>query len=265
MLDFNTRETFADKINHRIDTALTGENALKEPRDYLGASRLGAECDRSLQFEFLNTPKDDGREFDGKTLRVFAAGHVFEDLAIEWLRKAGFEIYTQKSDGSQFGFSVAKGRIRGHVDGIITNGPAELKLSYPMLWECKSLNNKSWKDTAKQGVALSKPVYATQMAIYQAYMEATIEGISRNPAFFTAINKDTAELHHELVPFDQARAQRMSDRAVKILNACDHHEMLPRVANTPTYYICKFCPWQDRCWRDGTGSGRPSLSEGAAK
>lgn len=96
MLDFNSRETFADKINQRIDTALTTENSLKEPRDYLGASRLGAECDRALQYEYLDTSKDDGRDFDGKTLRIFAAGHVFEDLAIEWLRKAGFEIYTKK-------------------------------------------------------------------------------------------------------------------------------------------------------------------------
>lgn len=250
MLDYNTRETFADKINNRIDTALTTENSQKTPRDYLGASRLGADCERALQYEYLDTPKDEGRDFSGRTLRIFAAGHVFEDLAIEWLRKAGFEIYTEKVDGSQFGFSVAKGRIRGHVDGIITNGPAELKLTYPMLWECKSLNNKSWKDTVKNGVTLSKPVYATQMAIYQAYMEGTVEGLSQNPAFFTAINKDTAEIHHELVPFDGARAQKMSDRGVKVLNACDHHELLPRIAKSPTFYVCKFCDYQDRCWKE---------------
>lgn len=249
MLDFNSRETFADKINHRIDTALTTESEAKAAREYLGASRLGAECDRALQYEFLNTQKDEGRGFDGKTLRIFAAGHVFEDLAIGWLRKAGFTLFTARQDGSQFGFSVAKGRIRGHVDGIITDGPAELGLSYPMLWECKSLNNKSWNDTAKKGVVLSKPVYATQMAIYQAYMEGVIPGLSQNPAFFTAINKDTAELHHELVPFDGDRAQKMSDRAVKIITACDHHELLPRISNTPTFFVCKFCPWQDRCWK----------------
>ena len=33
MLDYNTRETFADKVNQRIDTALTTENAQKTPRD----------------------------------------------------------------------------------------------------------------------------------------------------------------------------------------------------------------------------------------
>jgi hypothetical protein len=250
MLDYNTRETFADKINARIDTALTGAECQKTPRDYLGASRLGVECDRALQHEFLNTPKDDEREFSGKTLRIFAAGHVFEDLAIDWLRLAGFELYTEKKNGAQFGFSVAGGRVKGHVDGIIANGPQELNLSYPMLWECKSLNNKSWNDTLKKGVVLSKPVYAAQMALYQAYMEGTTQGLSQNPALFTAINKDTAELHHELVPFDGGLDQKMSDRAVKILKATDNHECLPRISKTPTFYVCKFCDWQDRCWKE---------------
>ena len=87
--------------------------------------------------------------------------------------------------------------------GAIINGaPEALGLTFPMLWECKSLNAKSWKDTVKRGVAKSKPVYAAQMATYQAYMEASVPGISKNPALFTAINKDTAELHFELVPFD---------------------------------------------------------------
>jgi copper(I)-binding protein len=63
----------------------------------------------------------------------------------------------------------------------------------------------------------SKPVYAAQMAIYQAYMEATVPGISRNPALFTAINKDSQEIWFELVPFDGGLAQRMSDRAVRVI------------------------------------------------
>jgi hypothetical protein len=51
-------------------------------------------------------------------------------------------------------------------------------------------------------VVLSKPVYAAQLAVYQAYMESSVAGLSATPALFTAINKDTAELHQELVPFD---------------------------------------------------------------
>ena len=65
--------------------------------------------------------------------------------------------------------------------------PADLGLSFPMLWECKTMADKHWKACTKSGVAVTCPVYAAQMATYQAYMEGTVPGISRNPALFTAI------------------------------------------------------------------------------
>lgn len=252
MLDYNRSASFADQINALIDTALVAENQTQSSRQYLGGSRLGVACDRALQFEYAQAPKDDGRDFDGQTLRIFAAGHLFEDMAIDWLRLAGFDLYTTKGnrpDGGQFGFSVAGGRIRGHVDGIINAGP-EMP-GFPALWECKSLNAKSWNDTVKRGLAISKPVYAAQIAVYQAYMEATVPGISTNPALFTAINKDTAELYHELMPFDGALAQRMSDKAVRIIQATEAGELLPRIAQSADFHECRFCAWSDRCWREG--------------
>ncbi len=249
MLDYNHSATIADQINALIDEALVSENQARLSRDYLGGSRLGVACERALQFEYADAPKDEGLDFDGQTLRIFAAGHLFEDLAIDWLRKAGFELYTTKGNkpsGEQFGFSVANGRIRGHVDGILNDGP--VLPGFPALWECKSLNNKSWNDTVKRGVTISKPVYAAQIATYQAYMESSVPGISKNPALFTAINKDTAELHHELVPFDGGLAQSSSDKAVRIIQATEAGELLPRIAQSADFFECKFCSWSDRCW-----------------
>ncbi len=114
---------------------------------------------------------------------------------------------------------------------------------------------------------VTKPIYAAQMAIYQAYMEPSIPGIASQPALFTAINKDTQEIWLELVPFDVALAQRMSDRAVKVIQATEAGELLPRVANEPSYYECKFCSWARRCWREQGGLGtsvEPSRSMTAA-
>ena len=250
-LDFNHRPSFADQVNATVDRALTAEQATRPPRDYLGASRLGHPCERALQFEYTATPKDEGKEFTGQALRIFAIGHALEDLAVAWLRSAGFDLYTRKGnrpDGGQFGFEVAGGRIRGHVDGIIAAGPARFELAVPTLWECKTMNANNWRACVKDGVTTSKPVYAAQIALYQAYMEGTVPGISAAPALFTAINKDTAELHHELVPFDADLAQRMSDRAVRILQATDAAELLPRIASTPDFFECRFCPWTARCW-----------------
>ena len=250
MLDYNHTASFADQLNALIDTALVKENQAEPSREYLGGSRLGVACERALQFEYAQAPKDDGREFNGQTLRIFAAGHLFEDMAIRWLRMAGFDLYTTKGNrpgGEQFGFSVADGRIRGHVDGVINDGPT--LPGFPALWECKSMNARSWRDTVKHGLAASKPVYAAQIAVYQAYMEPSVPGISSNPALFTAINKDTAELHHELVTFDGGLAQRMSDKAVRIIQATEAGELLPRIAQSADFFECKFCSWSDRCWR----------------
>jgi hypothetical protein len=137
----------ADRINTLVDAALIAEREVTPPRTYLGASRLGHACERALQFEFAGAPKDDGADFGGQTLRIFEIGHQLEDLAIRWLRAAGIDLYTRKGnrpDGDQFGFSVAGGRIRGHVDGIIADAPAALGLRTPALWECKTMNAKNW-------------------------------------------------------------------------------------------------------------------------
>lgn len=251
MLDYNHRPTIAERVNAAIDAALIAEREATPPRTYLGASRLGHACERALQFEFAGAPRDEGADFGGQTLRIFEIGHHLEDLAIRWLRGAGLDLYTRKGnrpDGEQFGFSVAGGRIRGHVDGIIASAPAPFGIGVPALWECKTMNAKNWRACVKDGVAVAKPVYAAQIAIYQAYMEGTVPGISAHPALFTAINKDTAELHHELVPFDAGLAQRMSDRGVRILQATDAGELLPRIATNRDFFECRFCPWAARCW-----------------
>jgi hypothetical protein len=171
-------------------------------------------CERALQFEYAKAPVDHGRDTPGRMLRIFERGHVMEDCMVAWLRDAGFDLRTRKADGEQFGFSVADGRLQGHIDGVIVGGPEGF--AYPALWECKCLGNKSWSDLEKKGLAISKPIYAAQVAIYQAYLE-----LHEHPAIFTALNADTMEIYTELVPFDAALAQRMSDRAVKVITATE--------------------------------------------
>ena len=235
-------EPLGPRINARIDAALEAEREGQRPRDYLGASRIGEPCARRLVYEVTHTPPDPGREFSGRTLRIFDAGHVFEELAIRWLRRAGFDLRTHTRQGGQFGFETAGGRIRGHVDGVIVEGPA-VGVAWPALWEHKALKASSWSDTAKKGVRLSKPVHFGQLQIYMAYM-------GLGAAVFTALNKDTCELHHEWVPFDAAAAQALSDKAVDVLRAADAGELLPRIATRPDFHLCRFCAFSARCWRE---------------
>ena len=243
MIDFNTTASLSGQVTALVDAGLQQARAREPVRAYLGASRLGAACERALQFEYAQAPVDPGREPDGRMLRIFARGHVMEDCLVAWLRGAGFDLRTRGPDGEQFGFSVLEGRLQGHIDGVVVGGPEGF--AYPALWEAKCLGAKSWRELEKSHLAVAKPVYAGQVAIYQAYLE-----LHAHPALFTALNADTMELYVERVPFDAALAQRLSDRAVRVVTATEAGELLPRAFVEPTHFECRMCAWQERCWRD---------------
>jgi len=54
---------------------------------------MGRSLTRALQYEYAGAPVDPSRGFSGRILRVFEVGHVLEDLAVRWLRMAGFELH----------------------------------------------------------------------------------------------------------------------------------------------------------------------------
>jgi len=230
----------AARINALIDAGLVAEREQTPPRDYLGASRIGEPCARRVVYEITHVPPDEGCEVDAAALRIFEAGHLFERLSARWLRAAGFDLRTERRDGSQFSFSAAGGRLRGHIDGVIVDGPA-IGIAWPALWEHKALNAKSWNDLVKRGLAVSKPIYFAQVQLYMAYL-----GVERT--LFTALNKDTQALYHEVVAFDPAQAQALSDKAVAILRAAEAGEFLPRIAAASDFYLCRACPYARRCW-----------------
>ncbi|MFC4157977.1 hypothetical protein [Chitinimonas lacunae] len=245
MMDFNSSASLSGLLTALIDTGMQRARAAQPRRTYLGASRLGAECERALQYEYAAAPVDAGRDTDGRILRIFERGHVMEDCAVTWLRAAGFDLRTRKANGDQFGFTALDGRLQGHVDGVIVAGPdLGHGFGYPALWENKCLGSKSWRELEKYRLAVAKPVYAAQVALYQAYLD-----LHEHPALFTAVNADTMEIYAELVPFDAALAQRMSDRAVKVIAATEAGDLLPRSFSESTHFECRMCPWQDRCWR----------------
>ncbi|MCZ8148373.1 MAG: hypothetical protein O9325_11070, partial [Roseomonas sp.] len=210
------------------------------PRDYLGGSRVGEPCARKLVYEIIHAPKD--RDFDASILRVFDAGHQFEALSIRWLRQAGFDLRDRGPDGGQIGFVAAGGKLRGHADGVIVAGP-DIGIRWPALFEHKALGQKSWTDLVKRGLRLAKPIYFAQVQLYMAYLGLDV-------ALLTSLNRDTLALRHEAVPLDAAEAQRLSDHAVDILRAAEAGELPPRIAHTPDFFLCRFCPYATRCWEN---------------
>lgn len=226
-----------EKIAPIVDEAVRSERSKQKPREYLGASRWGESCERKLGYEFHRAIPDKG--FSGQAFRIFDTGHDVEERVIEYLELAGFKIMTRGESGGQIGFFAADGKLGGHCDGIIISGPVDLP--YPLVFECKSLNNKSWTDTKNKGVKVSKPVYYSQIQTYCAYFDVSGGGL------FVALNKDNSELYYEHVPFDPATAQADSDKALRVIKSSTPAE-LARLTTDPTDFRCKFCDFHRTCW-----------------
>lgn len=241
MIDLASKKMLSDKLNPLLEVVLEAQNKSEPKRRYLGGSRIGAECERMLQFEFFNTPKDPGKDFHGRILRIFERGHWAEAAMIEWMRNAGIIINTCDETGKQFNFSDLGGRYKGHCDGIITGGP-ELFGPFPRLWENKCLKADDWRGLAAHGLRKEKPVYWAQCQVYTDKFKLT-----ENPGLFSAVNADTMEIYWEVVPFNPAAAAMFQAKAERILAACEYGDLLPKLSQDPSFYQCKWCSWQKRC------------------
>lgn len=214
MQDFNTHKT-GGRILHLIDSAMQDIAAkneaerLAERTPRIGASRLGENCMRRLQYEYFKAPKD--KPFTGKALRIFQRGHECENWMAGWFRQAGFTLWTHDANGGQACFRALGGKVLGYADGVFTDGPAECG-PYPRLWENKALGAKGWNKLTREGLKKAYPVYYGQVQLYMAYFE-----LADNPALFTALNCDSMEICALDVDFDAAMSQELSDKAVNLV------------------------------------------------
>ena len=126
LLQVSPSDPQAEAISQAVDKAIVEKNSKRERRKYLGASSIGDECSRKIQYRYLNYPQDEGSGFSARTLRIFEFGHYIEDYAAMWLRDAGFDLRTEDKMGKQFGFSIADDEIKGHIDGGVGAGDVDM-------------------------------------------------------------------------------------------------------------------------------------------
>jgi hypothetical protein len=236
MLDFNHANLSERPVNVLLNKLIErAEPQDENVRQYLGASSMGSECRRKIQYDWLCDA-----QFPARTRDIFDRGHWGEDLTRRHMIAAGFEFAPKE----KLEFTAVNELFRGHADGILTAGPQIPALRYPCIWEHKCLNAKGWKAIERDGLVRLYAPYVGQVAIYQAYLDCTV-----NAALFAVLNADTCERLHLLVPFDAELAQRMTDKAVTIIEATRAGELLPRITEDPEHWRCKMCGHRERCWK----------------
>src|SRR5262245_29906979 len=177
VLNLNRANLSIEPINEAINAAIerAAATAAELPRPYLGASIVGHECLRRVQFDWWCKPV-----LAARTREIFDRGHYFEERTRQHLIAAGFRFAPPEA----LAFAAADGALRGHADGIVIYGldlPGTY-LIYPAIWEHKALNAKGWRDVERDGLEKNHSHYLAQVSLYQAYLNIT------NPALFTVTN-----------------------------------------------------------------------------
>jgi hypothetical protein len=143
-------------VNDAVEQASLTKHASDQPRGYLGASLIGDECTRKIQFEWMT-----GSTFPARVHSIFERGHYFEFESRQQLVDAGFAF----APAEALGFIAADGLMAGHADGVIIRLPAGVELGVPALWEHKALNAKNFRAVERDGLAKVFPRYAAQVAL----------------------------------------------------------------------------------------------------
>ncbi|MHB2169943.1 PD-(D/E)XK nuclease family protein [Alsobacter sp. R-9] len=227
--DRKTMPQLPDPTTHTVGAiyAAYERAAERDERTYLGASVIGDECERRLWYGFRwATPPED---FDGRKLRLLETGHHEEARMIEDLGAAGVEVWDRNPEtGEQWCVVAVDGHFRGHLDGVVLRVPEAP--STPHVLECKTHNEKSFKELVSKGVEASKPTHFAQMQVYMDLM-----GIPR--ALYLAVNKNTDEIYAERIAYDPVKAGQILAKAERIIRA-DR----PPIGLDAKAWQCGYCP-----------------------
>jgi len=208
-------------------------------RNYLGASSVGNKCQRATQYYWLTIlgrlePKD----FPPRIKRIFDRGYVYEAKMVDWMKEVGFVFET---DDSKLQFSdfptvdCPEGRFKGHVDGVLLSGPEGT--SYPVLWENKCLNGKSWAHLKDTDCKTSKYGYYCQVQLYLHYLKL-------DKCLFNAVNADTMEIYTEHIKYDPLKVDELLTIVKDIFDYTSRNKFLPKNSDE---YGCRYCDYKKTC------------------
>lgn len=204
---------------------------------------IGRPCSRELWLMFRWVKR---ASFSGRMLRLFETGHLEEPRLIQNLRQAGVEVLdVDPATNEQWAVSYFGGHFRGHADGAAIGIHAAPKTWH--LLEFKTHNAKSFAKLQSEGVQKCKPEHFDQMQVY-------MHGLQLTRAYYLARNKDTDALHGERLDYDKDHAERVLERASRIIFAAE--PPIP-ISKDSSFYLCKFCDFSMYCYPGMTDLPQP--------
>lgn len=203
----------------------------------IGMSSAAHNCWRRIWYDLHWA--DGVPQFNAQVLRIFETGNIYEDRLLDWLEAAeGVRVKRFEDNGKQMRAVLADGFLRGYLDGRVLGLPEAPKT--PHVVECKSHNDKSFKEVMKKGVKTAKPDHYAQM---QAYMQAT--GDKR--ALYLAVNKNDDHIYTERIEHDVEYCIQLEEKCRAIAKSSEAPPPLHKDPDSRGALDCMFCNHKTMC------------------
>lgn len=216
----------------QMDDAYRGE---EDPfRNHQGASGIGDDCPRAVQLSWKWVQPS---KFPERVLRLFNRGHLEEARFLAILKcLPGIALWYVTDEGGQYKFSDFGGHYGSALDSIIQGVP-DVPAGAACYGEFKTASEKKFNEFVKKGCRAANQKYFIQCQQCMHYYKLPF-------TLFMVVNKNTDELHAEIIPYEEAVALQYKERAHDVIFST---EPLPRVSNIETFFGCKFCDYRGVC------------------
>lgn len=205
------------------------------PREYIGASSIGNDCNRAIWYSAKGYISS---SVSARLKRTFDLGKLIESMLLEYLDYIPeLKIIRPNTVNNQLACADnMMPYFSGHIDALIVAYGEEIIL------EIKSAKDDSFKKFIKDDLKQWSSHYYAQI---QAYMGM----YNKNKAIILVFNKDTSQLHHELVYADDLYYCELQQKARTIWEAVEPPE---RINKNPSFYKCVNCLYKETCHASGT-------------
>lgn len=239
LLNFKYEDVLIKQIFSNILEEFKSNN---KPRNYIGASSIGDDCELKLwlKFKYPHLAKLPSAQL----VMATNDGHRGEAYVASLLKQIpDIKLITHDYNGNQLGFSDFNGKFKGHCDGIIEGLPMAPKTSH--IWEHKEKNSKSFDALTKikENYDIKKVlrewdyVYYCQAVIYMDYFDCTRH-------YMTVGLSGTRDLQSIRTDANPLLAKILKDKAQRIINA-----IVPPIgiSNNKSFWKCKMCGFSEYC------------------
>jgi len=236
--------TATNELTYAIDKA-TDELYPRFSTYTVGLSSIGHECARHIFYSFRWMSEDE--VISPQKKRLLNRGNSEEPIFDRLITQIGFELI-KSIDTKQHKVEFCEKHIKGYADGIASTAKIDKSL-YPnlsllpphVLIEYKTCGTGKGFNGYSRTVILHRPVYYTQMCVL-GY------GLNLPVSLFFVVNKNDDSIYTEVIELDFKHAANIIERTKNLI-----YTNIPpkRIANSPSFSVCKTCKHNIICHDDG--------------